>query len=126
MTKSGYCSECGAYVELLDDLSCASGHPRSSVRDVRDSSQVPASPPAASRAPRAAQGEGRDEMVSKIIGWSVIVVPVAIVFAIAVAITEPQFDKSMPTPVAWLASAGSVMLTIGLAFVWSRFRRRNR
>lgn len=75
----------------------------------------------------AAESSGRSsELVSKVIGWLVVVVPVTVFFVIAVAITEPQFDKQMSTPLAWLASVGSVLMSIGVVYVWTRFKRRKR
>jgi len=33
---TGYCRECGGRSQLRDDFSCANGHPRSQIRDVKD------------------------------------------------------------------------------------------
>jgi len=33
---TGYCRECGGRSQLHDDLSCANGHPRSQIRDIKD------------------------------------------------------------------------------------------
>lgn len=123
MSRYGYCEACGRYVPLAEDDSCANGHPRSAVRDVRDAmpSVAPINTVAAS--PR---GDATHP-ASVIIGKLVVIVPVALVLVVGTALTQAQFEGSgLSTLMSWLVSFASVVATLAAAAAIGVARNRRK
>jgi hypothetical protein len=138
MAKVGYCSGCGRYVELLEDRSCANGHPVSMIRDVRDSVPAVTATPASAKSPAssgmragAPQDAAKradaavDAMVK--VSWVLTIVIAVGVFVAGTWLSVPEYTgMGMSTPMAWLASAGSAGLTVGGTVAWAQYRRKRK
>jgi len=133
MARVGYCGECGRYVELTVQGECPAGHPRSALRDVREGSLAEAPAVAKARAdrereqaemPDPALGVGTG-VLAKVIGWGIVIVPVTLVvgWGLWTGYEEAKTNGAS----GWTAfgiSAGSLMVTVAVTFVWIRMRRR--
>ena len=121
MAKVAHCSGCGRYVELTADGECPDGHPRSSLRDVHEGSL--AETPAVAKPPEPAVREDGG-MLAQVIGKGIIIVPVALVIGWGLWSGYEQFSGSGMSVLAKLAlSAGSLVLTFGLAYLLIGLRR---
>jgi hypothetical protein len=135
MARVGYCGECGRYVELTAQGECPVGHPRSSLRDVREGSLAEAPAVARARAdregevaemPEPALGVGTG-VLAKLIGWGIVVVPAALVVGWGLwAGYEEAASNGAPSWVALMISAGSLAVTFAVAFAWVWIRRHRR
>jgi hypothetical protein len=124
-----YCSGCSRYVELTADGVCASGHPRSALRDVR-TGPLPAAAvvrPAGALGVREPAPTYRDDeprsaepnmIVARLLGWGIVVVPVSLILGWGIWTGMAQFSGSFATKFA--LSIGSILLTVGGAFLFTR------
>jgi hypothetical protein len=133
MARVGYCGECGRYVELTAQGECPAGHPRSSLRDVREGSLAEAPVVAKARADREREAAETPDpalragtgVLAKVIGWGVVVVPVAIV--VGWGLWAGYEESASNGNGGWTGlgiSAGSLVATVVATFVWVRMRRR--
>lgn len=116
MAMVGYCGECGSYVLLTERGTCPNGHPRSSLRGVREGSL--AEVPAVAHAHRPVY---RDEggLLAQVLGKGIVIVPIALVVGWGMWTGYEQFSGSGMSVVAKLAlSFGSLVLTFGGTYVW--------
>jgi len=131
---SAYCSGCGRRIELTAEEECPQGHLRSMLRDVRQGVAAPAATAgtaAADRAPRATPlpvGPSRThELLAQVLGKSIVIVPVAAIIAFGLWTGyESMAGTGASVLEAILMSVGSLVLTVGLAFVWASRRGRKR
>jgi hypothetical protein len=132
MARVGYCGECGRYVELTAQGECPVGHPRSSLRDVREGSLAEAPAVARARADRErevaetsdpALGAGAG-VLAKVIGWGIVIVPVALV--VGWGLWAGYEEAASNGASGWTAlgiSAGSLVVTSVATFAWVWIRR---
>lgn len=127
MSRIAYCSGCGRYVELTYQSECPEGHPRSSLRDVRDGT-LAAAPNVATvaNAPTAEEAafQVQNSPAVKAAGIAIIAVPVALVLIWGLYSGMAEFGDSMAWPAKLGLSAVSLVGTIGLAFLFYRRKRR--
>jgi len=140
VAQNAYCNECGTRVPLTESGACASGHPRSALRDVREG-ECPAGPlPRPSGAPATAQQAGAgasgspnltrsQDAAAKTVGRLIIVVPAVIVLAIGLWTGYAMgVGMGQSKTEAWLWSIVS-MVAMGVVvamIVWNRRRKMNR
>ncbi len=127
MPRYAHCSGCGRRVQLTADSECPNGHLRSMLRDIREG-VLPADAPVAAGAPRSSGGDDdRGELVAKLIGRSIVIVPVAAIVAFGLWTGYEQgVGSGMSIGTAIMLSVVSLGATIGGAFVWSAMRRGSR
>ena len=137
--KNAYCNECGTRVMLAEDGSCANGHPRSALRDVREGAlaAVPAAdvrPISSGRTGLVAGAPGPNvvspnlppahELASKIIGGMIVGVPTALVVVFALwSGYAGSLAMGTTRATAWLSSIGSLLLTGAMVALWVAKRR---
>jgi hypothetical protein len=134
LATSAYCSGCGRKVDLTPGGECPQGHLRSMLRDVREGvAAKPAGVPAATRSPRPIatppEVSPSHEILAQVIGKSVVIVPAAAILAFGLWTGyESVAGTGVSVLSAILMSVGSLVLTIGIAFVWASRRggRRGR
>jgi len=111
----GYCGECGSYVVLTERGTCPNGHPRSSLRGVREGSL--AETPAVAH-PRRPEYHDDGGLLAQVIGKGIIIVPVALVIGWGMWTGYEQFSGSGMSVLAKVAlSFGSLVLTFGVTFM---------
>jgi hypothetical protein len=115
LARLGYCGECGRYVELTPDGACPDGHPRSSLRDVREGCVAQA--PAVGTANAAAYHD-EGGMLAQVLGKGIIIVPVALIVGWGLWTGYEQFGGSgMSVGQKLLYSALSLVATVVATFV---------
>jgi hypothetical protein len=132
VARNAYCSECATRVRLTEAGECANGHPRSSLRDVREGELGPVAAPKASAADPDAGSPNlarRDEAIAKTMGRLIVIVPAVIVIFIGLYTgyaAGVQFGQSKAEASLW--SIGSMLLTglIVAVLVWDRRRKMRR
>jgi hypothetical protein len=124
MPSIAYCSQCGEYVQLSAEGTCPFGHQRSALRDVREGGlgSAPATASTSKRIPTPPDVEEHSELLAQIIGKSVVLVPLALILGWGLWTGYEQFP-GMSVGMRLLASAGSLLFTVGLAFLFVRKRR---
>ena len=131
---SAYCSGCGRRIELTPAGECPQGHLRSMLRDVRQGVAAPAAPvgsSAAERAPRTTpppvEPSRAHELLAQVLGKAIVIVPAAVIIAFGLWTGyESVAGAGVSVLGAILMSVGSLVLTVGLAFVWASRRGRKR
>lgn len=139
MATVGYCGECGRYVELTGEGACPNGHPRSSLRDVREGTlaRVPATaaPQQAGVSQAAMQqdvdfgddGAYRQDggLAAQIIGKSIVLVPIALIVAWGLWTGFEQAKLSTGSvSLRMFYSVISLLATVGVAFIIARRHSR--
>jgi hypothetical protein len=127
MAMVGYCGECGSYVVLTERGMCPNGHPRSSLRGVREGPLPEAPAAAATHSHRDPHRDAyRDEggLLAQVIGKSIVIVPIALIVGWGVWTGYEQFSGSGMSMLAKLAlSFGSLVLTFGGAYLWTAMHK---
>jgi hypothetical protein len=122
LAKVGYCGECGRYVELNAEGACPDGHPRSSLRDVREGCVAQA--PVVGQA-RAAEYHDEGGMLAQVIGKGIVIVPVALIIGWGLL---TGFERARMSGIsggmALLYAVLALAATVLGAFVQSWRRRR--
>lgn len=125
MARIGYCSECGRYVRVTAEGACENSHPRSALRDVREGPLAEAPVAAAAPAETPADATFREDggLAAQILGKAIVLVPIALVVAWGLWTGYEQFP-GMPPMVRIGLSAGSLVLTFLVAWIWFGLRKR--
>ena len=132
MATSAYCGGCGRRVDLTRSGECPQDHLRRMLRDVRQGVAAPArAADPISRSPRRTppppDTSRSHELFAQVIGKSVVIVPVAAIVAFGLWTGyESMAGTGASVLEAILMSAGSLALTVGIAFVWASRRGRKR
>jgi hypothetical protein len=115
LARVGYCGECGRYVELTAEGVCPDGHPRSSLRDVREGCVAQA--PSVGQV-RHAEYHDQGGLVAQVLGKGIIIVPVALIVGWGLWTGFEQFNGSgLSVGQKLLYSALSLVATVGAAFI---------
>lgn len=133
VVRSAHCRGCGHRVDLTAEGECPQGHLKSMLRDVREG---PATPPTASPAPVRTRGTSPvpvadvprgQELLAVVLGKAIVIVPIAAILAFGLWTGyESAAGEGVSVAKALLISAGSLALTVGLAFVWASRRSAGR
>ena len=133
VVRSAHCRGCGRRVELTAEGECPQGHLRSMLRDVREgvavpqaASPLPAQSPSRPSVPVDDTSRGH-EVLAMVLGKAIVIVPVAAILAFGLWTGyESVAGEGVSVAKALLLSAGSLALTVGLAFVWASRRTTGR
>jgi len=120
---------------LAEDGSCANGHPRSALRDVREGGvdRAPSSAPQAQGSgagPQPVAGAAppvEPHAATRVIAVLIVAVPAVLLVAAAFwSSYAASMGMGMSRGAAWWSSAGSVLLTGALVAVWVAKKRSRR
>ena len=127
MPMHAHCSGCGRRVQLTAEGECPRGHLRSMLRDIREGTLAvePSTPVVPVRKP--ASSAGQSDLAARIIGRSIVIVPIALLVAFGLWTSYEQgVGSGMNVGAAIMLSVASLGATIGGAFVWAAMRKRSR
>ena len=128
MPKIAFCAGCNRYVQLTPTGDCREGHPRSSLRDVREGTLDAAPTAAVPSTPRTAEQAAMasyDSPLVKLAGIAIVMVPIALVLGWGIWTGMEEFSgagMSVWTKLGW--SVASLALTFGLSVAWYRMKKR--